>query len=115
MVMMLLVPISLFFSSFLLAVSFYAKSFKEAQSITGPMNFLIIIPLVIGTLPGIILSPMTAWIPILNVSLAMNDIIAGVISMPLYIEVFISQLIFASLSIWLSIRFINKESVIFRD
>ena len=115
MVMMLLIPISLFFSSFLLAVSFYAKSFKEAQSITGPMNFLIIIPLVIGTLPGIVLSPMTAWIPILNVSLAMNDIIAGVISLPLYLEVFVSQLIFASLSIWMSIRFINKESVIFRD
>tara|TARA_Y100001970_G_scaffold289392_1_gene419585 strand:+ start:757 stop:1950 length:1194 start_codon:yes stop_codon:yes gene_type:complete len=115
MVMMLLIPISLFFSSFLLAVSFYAKSFKEAQSITGPMNFLIIIPLVIGTLPGIVLSPMTAWIPILNVSLAMNDIIAGIITIPLYFEVFISQLIFASLSIWFSIRFINKESVIFRD
>ena len=115
LVMLLLIPISLFFSSFLLAISFYSKSFKEAQSITGPMNFLIIIPLVIGTMPGIILSPMTAWIPILNVSLAMNDIIAGVISVSLYLEVFISQLIFASLSIWLSIRFINKENVIFRD
>ena len=44
-----------------------------------------------------------------------DDIIAGVITIPLYLEVFISQLIFASLSIWLSIRFINKESVIFRD
>ena len=110
----LLIPIALFFGALLLAVSFYAKTYKEAQSIMGPLNFMIIIPILIGTFPGIVLDPMTAWIPILNVSLAMNDIIAGTITFPLYVEVFLSLLIFTILSIFIAIRFVSREDVIFR-
>ena len=63
----LLLPIALFFASFLLSISFYAKTFKEAQSIMGPLNLIVILPIAIGMMPGIILEPSTAWIPILNV------------------------------------------------
>jgi sodium transport system permease protein len=110
----LLIPIALFFAAFLLTVSFYAKTFKEAQSIMGPLNFMIIIPILVGTFPGIILEPSTAWIPILNVSLAMNDIIAGTITLPLYLEVFASLFIFTGCSILIAVRFVSREDVIFR-
>ena len=110
----LLIPIALFFSSFLLAVSFYARTFKEAQSIMGPLNMLIIVPIMIGLMPGVSLNVSTAWIPILNVSLAMNDIIAGTLSWTLYFEVMFSLLFFTFCSIWLSVKFISREEVIFR-
>ncbi|MAJ45108.1 MAG: hypothetical protein CMF96_10255 [Candidatus Marinimicrobia bacterium] len=114
LILSLLFPVALFFASFLLSISFYANSFKEAQSIMGPLNILIIIPIMIGMMPGITLDISNAWIPILNVSLAMNDIIAGNLSFPLYFEVMGSLLFFTGISIWLSVRFISRESVIFR-
>lgn len=110
----LLFPIALFFAAFLLSVSFYANSFKEAQSIMGPLNLIIIIPIMIGMMPGITLDASTALIPILNVSLAMNDIIAGTLSFPLYLEVMGSLLFFTAISMWASVKFVSRESVIFR-
>ena len=110
----LLFPIALFFAAFLLSISFYAKTFKEAQSIMGPLNILIIIPIMIGMMPGITLEASTAWIPILNVSLAMNDIIAGTLSWSLYVEVMLSLLFFTGLSMWISVKFVSREEVIFR-
>ena len=114
LILTLLIPITLFFAAFLLAISFYAKTFKEAQSIMGPLNILIIIPVFIGMMPGVILEPLTAWIPILNVSLAMNDIIAGTLSFKLYIEVMLSLLFFTGCSLWLSTKFVSREEIIFR-
>ena len=114
LILSLLIPIALFFASFLLSISFYAKTFKEAQSIMGPLNMLIIFPIMIGLMPGITLNVSTAWIPILNVSLAMNDIIAGTLSWPLYAEVMLSLLFFTGCSMWLSVKFVSREEVIFR-
>ena len=99
MIMTLVLPVSAFFSAMLLGLSIYARSFKEAQSIMAPLNIVIIFPAVMGTLPGIDLNTITAMIPILNVSLASKDIIAGAMN-PLYMaEVYISLFGFAALSI----------------
>ena len=114
LILSLLIPIALFFASFLLSISFYAKTFKEAQSIMGPLNILIIFPIIIGLMPGITLNVSTAWVPILNVSLAMNDIISGTLSWPLYAEVMLSLLFFTGCSMWLSVKFVSREEVIFR-
>ena len=114
LILSLLIPIALFFASFLLSISFYAKTFKEAQSIMGPLNILIIFPIMIGLLPGITLNVSTAWIPILNVSLAMNDIIAGTLSFMLYAEVMLSLLFFTGCSLWISTKFVSREEIIFR-
>tara|TARA_B110000467_G_scaffold52200_1_gene47788 strand:- start:828 stop:2021 length:1194 start_codon:yes stop_codon:yes gene_type:complete len=114
LILSLLIPIALFFASFLLSISFYAKTFKEAQSIMGPLNILIIFPIMIGLMPGITLNVSTAWVPILNVSLAMNDIISGTLSWPLYAEVMLSLLFFTGCSMWLSVKFVSREEVIFR-
>ena len=48
----MIAPISILFSSVLLTVSLFARSFREAQSYVAPMIFLIILPAVIGMLPG---------------------------------------------------------------
>ena len=115
LIMTLVLPVSAFFSAALLGLSIYAKSFKEAQSIVAPLNIVIIFPAVIGTLPGIELNMITSLIPILNVSLASKDIIAGVMN-PLYMtEVYLSLFGFAALSLFWCVRSFNKESTIFRN
>ena len=115
LIMTLVLPVSAFFSAALLGLSIYAKSYKEAQSIVAPLNIVIIFPAVIGTLPGIELNMITSLIPILNVSLASKDIIAGVMN-PLYMtEVYLSLFGFAALSLFWCVRSFNKESTIFRN
>ena len=114
LMLFLLIPVSFLFSAFMLSLSFYAKTFKEAQSIMTPMQMVVIFTVLVGTMPGISLKVSTAWIPILNVSLAMNDIISGTLSIPLYIEVLVSLLFFTGCSIWASIKFMSREEVIFR-
>ncbi|MDP7565894.1 MAG: ABC transporter permease, partial [Candidatus Marinimicrobia bacterium] len=115
LIMTLVLPVAAFFSAMLLGLSIYARSFKEAQSIVAPLNIVIIFPAVIGTLPGMELNAITSLIPVLNVSLASKDIIAGIIN-PLYMaEVYISLFGFAGLAIFWCVKMFNWEKTIFRS
>ena len=115
LIMTLVLPVAAFFSAMLLGLSIYARSFKEAQSIVAPLNIVIIFPAVIGTLPGVELNAITSLIPVLNVSLASKDIIAGVIN-PLYMaEVYMSLFGFAGLAIFWCVKMFNWEKTIFRS
>jgi sodium transport system permease protein len=110
----LLLPLAIFFAGFLLSLSMFAKSYKEAQSLISPLTIVIILPVAIGMLPGFTLSPLTAVIPVLNVSLATKDIIAGTIQPGLLALVYISLILLAGLSLWACARWFNREETIFR-
>lgn len=106
---------TMFFAGILLSFSIYAKSFKEAQSIITPLNIIILIPAIIGLMPGIEFNTVTAFIPVLNVSLASKAIFAGAINFSLLAEVYGSLIILAGLSLFIAARFFSRESVIFRN
>lgn len=110
----LLIPLCVFFAAILLSFSVYARSFKEAQSIITPLNFMVIIPVMIGLFPGIKLNTVTALVPILNVSLATKEIIAGTIQTGLLIEVYLILFALAGASLYFCARWFNREDVIFR-
>ena len=114
LILSLLVPLCVFFAAILLSISIFANSFKEAQSIMTPMNFIVIVPVIIVILPGIKLNAVTALVPILNVSLATKDIIAGSIKTGLLIEVFASLFTIAGLSLYFCSKWFKREEVIFR-
>ncbi|MBT3590121.1 MAG: ABC transporter permease [Candidatus Marinimicrobia bacterium] len=115
MIVGLVVPVSAFFSAIILSLSIYAKSFKEAQSIVAPLNIIIIFPAIIGTIPGIELNHITALIPVLNVSLAAKDVVAGIVDPILMAEVYGSLFLLAGLSIWFCVNRFNREETIFRN
>lgn len=110
----MIIPLCAFFAAILLSVSVFAKSYKEAQSIITPLNIMIIIPVLIGIFPGIKLNAATALIPILNISLATKEIIAGTISPLLMAEVFLVLFALAALGLIFCTRWFNREAVIFR-
>ncbi len=110
----LLIPLCIFFAAILLSISIFAHSFKEAQNIMTPMNILVIVPVFIGLFPGFKLNALTALIPVLNVSLATREIIAGSIQPLLLLAVFLSLTVFAALSLVFCTHWFRKESVIFR-
>jgi sodium transport system permease protein len=114
LVLSLLLPLTVFFAAFLLSMSVFAKSYKEAQSMISPLMIVVILPVMIGLFPGIELDPVTALIPVLNVSLATKEIIAGTIKTGLLLEVYASLLVLAGVSLFGCARWFEREETIFR-
>ena len=113
-ILTLVIPISAFFAGLILSLSIYAKSFKEAQSMITPFNIAIIFPALLGTLPGIELNAKTAIIPIMNVSLATKEVLAGTINPLLLTEVYLSLIIFAFISLLFCVKWFQREETLFR-
>ena len=110
----MIIPLCAFFAAILLSASVFAKSYKEAQSIITPLNFMVLIPVLIGIFPGIQLNAATALIPILNISLATKEIIAGTIAPLLMAEVCLVLFALAALGLLFCAHWFNRETVIFR-
>ena len=80
----------------------------------SPLMIVVILPVMIGLFPGIELDPVTALIPVLNVSLATKEIIAGTIMTGLLLEVYASLFVLAGLSLFGCARWFEREETIFR-
>lgn len=114
LVLSLLLPLTVFFAAFLLSLSIFARSYKEAQSIISPLTIVVIMPVLVGAMPGIELNSVTALIPVLNVSLATREIIAGTVQTVPLIEVYVTLIILGALSLWGCAKWFGREETIFR-
>ena len=114
-IMSMVLPVSAFFAAVALAISIFARSFKEAQSMMAPLNIIIILPAMIGMLPGFKLSAVTAAIPILNLSLATKAILGGSADPILIAEVYLSLFFLAGVSIYGCVKWFNREETLFRS
>ncbi len=106
----LLIPLTVFFAGVMIPITISAKSFKEAQSILTPVNFIIILPAMIGFIPGIELDLATAFIPIVNIVLATKELVAGTLSVGLMSLVFAVMFLCATFAVLLSYKRFEKES-----
>lgn len=109
MLLLMFIPLMVFFAGILTLVTTYAKSYKEAQSIISPLTIIIILPAVVGLSPGVELNAVTAIIPITNISLATKEIISGTIHFPLYGLALGSLLVYATISVFLASLWFSKE------
>ncbi|MFO7977299.1 MAG: ABC transporter permease [Bacteroidales bacterium] len=114
MMIAMLLPLTIFFAGIMIPIAIYSKTFKEAQSIFTPFTFLVIIPAVIGLMPGIELTAITAVIPIVNISLATKEILAGTIQLPLLALTFFSLVAYATIAVLFSVKWFGRESNILR-
>ncbi|NTS77661.1 ABC transporter permease [Catenovulum sp. SM1970] len=112
--LVMLIPVVLFFSALVLAISIYARSFKEAQNYMGPLTILVIAPLVIAMLPGINLDWQWAWVPITNVALSVKEILKGQFDLVLVGFVWLSQVAMAMLMLAFTMFWFKREAVLFR-
>ena len=106
---LMLIPLCFFFAGALCALVVRAKSFKEAQSIVSPLMMVVILPAAAATFPGIELDWKTAFVPILNISLATKELIADTINMNHYVAIVTSLILLAMLAIFISYRAFAKE------
>ncbi len=114
MMIAMLLPLTIFFAGIMIPIAIYAKSFKEAQSIFTPFTFLVIIPAVVGLLPGIELTAITAVIPIVNISLTTKEVMAGTIQLPLLLLTIFSLVAYATIAVLFSVKWFGKETHILR-
>jgi sodium transport system permease protein len=110
----LLVPLAMFFAALLLMLSIYARSYKEAVSIISPLTIVVLVPAILALVPGTRLTVATALVPVLNVSLATRELVAGTASPALVALVFASLIALAGASLLACSRWFAREDVVFR-
>ncbi|WP_371379028.1 ABC transporter permease [Thalassotalea aquiviva] len=114
LIVLLLVPVSAIFAASSLAISIYAKSYKEAQNYMGPLTMVVFMPVIVAMLPGSSLTFGWSMVPISNVALAIKELLKGTIDYTYLIVIFGSTGVFALLTIMFCVHWFNKESVLFR-
>lgn len=110
----MIAPVALLFAALLLTIALFAKSYKEAQSYVSPLIVVVIMPAMMGMLPGMELSAKTALIPILNLSLACKEMLSGVWHWNYIGLIFGSTALYAAVAVAVCVRMFNREDVIFR-
>lgn len=112
--LLILLPLNIFFAAVTLMLSIYARSFKEAQSMITPLMIFIVFPTIFGMLPGVRLDYGTALVPILNVSLGTKEIISGTAQTGPLLVTYAALFIYAAIALVVSVRFFNNEKNILR-
>jgi sodium transport system permease protein len=107
-------PVAVFLSAALLALSLFAKSYKEAQSYISPLMIVMVMPAVAALLPGVELTPLLALVPVLNTSLVSKEIIAGTYHWSLIVVIFLSSSAYAALALAIAVKLFQREDVLFR-
>lgn len=113
-VLAMVLPVAVLFAAVAFTVALFAKSHKEAQSYLAPLMIVVIMPAVVGLLPGIDLNAGLAFVPLLNLSLVCKEMLSGVWHWNYIAIIFGSSCAYAAVALWLAVRMFNRENVIFR-
>ncbi len=114
-VFFVVLPLAILFSAALMAISVYARSFKEAQSYIAPLMFLVILPAMGSFVPGVELNAKFAMVPILSVSLLAKEIFSGQFPLNYIAIIFGSTTVYAVAALYITVRQFHKEQVLFRS
>jgi sodium transport system permease protein len=114
LVLALVLPVAVLFCSVLLAVSLFAKSIKEASSYATPLIILIIVPAMMGMMPGVELNARLALVPVLNIALVSKELVSGVFHWNYLALIFGSTCVYAGAALAVCVRMFNREDVLFR-
>ena len=108
-------PVAVMFAAAAFTIALFAKSYKEAQSYLAPMMIIVIMPAVIGMLPGIDLNARLALVPLLNLSLVCREMLSGIWHWNYIALIFGSSCLYAAIALALAVKMFSRESVIFRS
>ena len=115
-VFVLIIPLSVFVGAFLLAISVYAKTAKEAGLLLGNVLIVFLVPCYIPLInPGLELDFVGALIPCYNLALITNNLIAGTVDWFLYSIALISTIVYCCIAIYITYIMFDDENVIFRS
>lgn len=111
---LMLLPLAGVFGAALLAVSIYARSYKEAQMYMTPMYFIVLLPAMVAMLPGVNLNWGVAWAPLVNTTLASKELLKGTTEYAMLVPVFISNFLLGWALLGFCRYWCAREAVLFR-
>jgi ABC-2 type transport system permease protein/sodium transport system permease protein len=109
----LLLLFAAFFSAVLLALTSFARSFKEAQAYLIPVMLLALAPGMLALMPGLKLAGPLAVAPLINIVLLARDLFEGAADPTLAIVVICSTLLYAAAALALAARVFGAEGVLY--
>lgn len=114
--MLITIALGMTFSGIQIAISTFAKSYKEAQTY---LSFLMLGAMVPGYatmfLQASDLSPVMFAVPVLNTISAFKMILGGVINYGYLLIALVSSVIFVVLTLWLAASLFKREKILFRS
>jgi sodium transport system permease protein len=111
---LMVLPLAITFAATLLAISSFARTYREAQTYVSPLMMVVVLPAMAALLPGVDLNWTMALVPILNVSLVSKEILSGTFHWGLISVVFFSSCVYAIAALAAAIAAFKSESVLFR-
>jgi sodium transport system permease protein len=114
---LLLIPLSVFFSALCLALAVLARSMKEGQYYMTPL-YLVCLPLIFLTLlPGIELNLFYSLVPVTGVSLLLRALILGDyhIAGRFFLPVLIPTVLYGLVALRWAVDQFQREDVLFRE
>ena len=112
------IPLGLVFllatSAIMTALASFADTFKQGQALMNSVMMLFIFPAFFAMMPGVDLSPELALVPVIQTVLGFKALLApGGLEGQLFAFalVVVSQLVYAGLALWVSLRLTTRESL----
>ena len=109
----LLVLFAGFFSAVLLAVTSFARSFKEAQAYVIPLMLLSLAPALISVLPGVEFNGLLAVTPLVNIVLLARDLFEGGVDPKPATVAVLSTALYALAAISLAARTFGTDAILY--
>ncbi len=114
---LLLIPLSVFFSAVCVALAVLARSMKEGQYYMTPL-YMICLPLIFLTLaPGVELNLFYSLVPITGVSLLLRALILGdyAVAWRYFLPVLVPTMIYGAVALRWAVEQFQSEDVLFRE
>ncbi|MFQ5733112.1 MAG: ABC transporter permease subunit/CPBP intramembrane protease [Planctomycetaceae bacterium] len=110
----LLVLLAMFFSAVLLAVTSFARSFKEAQAYLIPLMIVSIAPGIFSMMPDVHLEGLLVVMPLANIVLLARDLFMDGFVQPLTaVVVVLSTLVYALAAIMVAARIFGTDAILY--
>lgn len=114
-VMLALVPLAVLFGALLLAVSSFARSFKEAQNYVMPVIMGAMLPAFISVIPGTKLEGPVLIMPVGNIVVLTRELFIGHFRWDWIFWVVLSTSLYATAAVAVAARLFGQEAVLFAD
>lgn len=111
---LIMVPLGLFFSNFILLMGIQARNTIEAGSAITPGIFLVVFLGVFTMAPGVDKMAFLAYVPVVNVCLALRKLFSQQFSWVEYLVAFTMTVGLAGLMTLVSTRLLNRETALFK-
>lgn len=109
---LIIISSSLIISGLAIALASRAKTYKEAQTALQPLQFLVIVPLILP-MAGVETNIVISMIPMIGQGMLLNDLFGASVSYLNILVMFISSIIFIFLIIWYISKQYKSEKVLF--